>query len=215
MSTLTKIGLGMVGLLKPRPAVGQSVKTILLPAPTIDEGISVMQALKKRRSGREFSPAALSRQVLSNLLWAAFGINREESGGRTAPSARNAQEIDVYAALPEGLYRYDPAKHTLIMELPRDIRHLTGMQEFVDEAPVNLVYVADRARMKGGTQDRGEAMARIGAGAIAENVYLFCASAGLAAVARALIDHTTLSRAMKLGPDQIIMLTQTIGYPVA
>jgi len=111
-----------------------------------------MDALARRRSSREFSSAELPRQLLSNLLWAAFGINRAETNGRTAPSARDAQEIDVYAALPGGVYIYDAFAHSLSLVAAIDARNVTGYQDFVDEAALGLVYVADHAHTGGYTE---------------------------------------------------------------
>ena len=105
-----------------------------------------MEALEKRHSSREFAADALPLPLLSNLLWAAYGVNRAD-GGRTAPSALNAQEIDVYVALPEGAYLYDHEAHALNLVVRSDLRRVTGYQDFVDEAPLDLVYVADHARM--------------------------------------------------------------------
>jgi SagB-type dehydrogenase family enzyme len=152
--------------------------------------------------------------TLGNLLWACFGINRED-GSRTAPSAHNWQEIDIYAALPEGLYVYDAKAHALELIAALDLRAATGMQDFVATAPLNLVYVADLARMN--VQDRREQRFYFAAdaGFIAQNVYLFCASEGIATVVRGLIDRLALATAMRLRPDQRIILAQTVGYPLA
>ena len=106
-----------------------------------------MQALARRRSSREFARKPLPLPVLSSLLWAAFGVNRR-GGGRTAPSALDAQEIDVYVALPDGAYRYDAKAHSLRLVAASDLRRVTGYQDFVDQAPLDLVYVADHRRMR-------------------------------------------------------------------
>jgi len=188
-------------------------KPVPLSKPQTGGGKPLMQALKDRNSSRSFRAEKLPLQVLSNLLWAASGINRPDSGKRTAPSARNWQEIDIYVAFAEGLYLYEAKGHLLQPVLPDDIRGLTGVQAFVKEAPVNLVYVADTSRMSGASPEDRDLYAGADTGFISENVYLFCASEGLATVVRGSIDRPTLARAMKLRPDQKIMLGQTIGYP--
>jgi SagB-type dehydrogenase family enzyme len=171
-----------------------------------------MQALKDRHSTREFSRQKLSPQVLSNLLWAAFGVNRPD-GRRTAPSAMNWQEVDIYVATEEGLYVYDAKANALNTVSTQDVRAATGTQDFVKDAPANLVYVADLA--KTGRARGEEQTLYLGAdtGFIAQNVYLFCASEGLAAVVRGSVDRAVLAKAMKLRPEQKIILTQTVGYP--
>ena len=213
MNTLTKMALGFMGRLRPKPGKNGATEVIALPPPESQGSMPLMDALHQRHSTREFRTDPLPPQVLSNLLWSAFGINRPDSGGRTAPSAINAQEIDVYAAMASGLYRYDPEAHALNLISPEDVRRVTGYQEFVDLAPVDLVYVADWARMKMTPAAQRQVLSAAGAGAIAENVYLYCASAGLAAVVRALIDREALARAVGLTADQHIVLAQTVGYP--
>jgi SagB-type dehydrogenase family enzyme len=214
MSTLTKFALGVMGRLRPRPARGDARATIKLPSPDKRGGLPLMQALAKRRSSREFQRKPLPLPVLSSLLWAAFGVNRR-GGGRTAPSALDAQEIDVYVALPEGAYRYDAKAHALRLVAASDLRRVTGYQDFVDEAPLDLVYVADHARMRLVPVSQRESYASAAAGAIAQNVYLFAASAGLATVIRAWIDRSAIADALGLTHDQHVVLSQTLGYPRA
>lgn len=215
MNTLTKLALGLMGQLRPQPAAGHAGHSITLPAPRRRGGLPLMEALWRRQSQREFSPRALRRQLLSDLLWAAAGINRPGLGGRTAPSALNAQEVLLYVAMPQGLYRYEPAAHTLQRVAAADVRRVTGYQDFVDTAPLDLIFVADHDRMKLVPAAQREAFAFAAAGAMAQNVYLFCASAGLATVIRAWFDHRALSQAMGLGPDQQLLLSQTVGTPAA
>lgn len=206
--------LGLVmGLLMSSLAVGQSLSEIVLPAPDTSGGMPLMAALKARQSTREFSADSLPLAVLSNLLWAADGINRVESGKRTAPSTMNWQEIDVFVALRQGTYRYDAQKHALAPVLAEDIRSQTGMQPFVSEAPVNLVYIADYARVSRVPDSLVDAYSIADAAFIAQNVYLFCASEGLAAVVRASVDGNALARTLKLRPEQHVVLAQTVGYP--
>jgi len=194
-------------------AAAQESQAIRLPPPQTEIGRPLMQALALRHSTRSFAPRPLELQELSNLLWAADGINRPESGGRTAPSARGWHEIDVYVALPEALYRYDPATHTLMPVVARDLRPLTGVQPFVATAPLDLVYVADRSRQGDASDEVKERYNWANTGFIAQNVYLYCASQGLVAVVRAMIDRPALAAAMGLGPEQHIILAQTVGHP--
>jgi SagB-type dehydrogenase family enzyme len=200
-------------VLIPTLTLAQELSPVNLPAPQTDGGKPLMQALKDRHSTREFSSEKLPAQVLSNLLWAAFGINRPETGKRTAPSAMNWQEIDVYVATADGLYVYDAKGNKLNPVLAQDVRGAAGVQAFVKDAPLNLVYVADLDKTgKGSAEDRNFYTAA-DVGFIAENVYLFCASEGLAAVVRGGVDRPTLSKLMKLRPEQKILLAQTVGYP--
>ena len=192
---------------------GEAPKTKQLMSPQTDGGRPLMQALKARNSSRSFSSEKLPIQVLSNLLWAAFGINRTDSGKRTAPSAMNSQEIDIYVAAADGLYVYDAKAQLLRQVLSEDVRALTGRQLFVAEAPVNLIYVADYSRMTRASQEDRDLYSAADTGFISENVYLFCASEGLSTVVRGSIDRAALAKAMKLRPDQKIILAQTVGYP--
>jgi len=196
----------------PWQAAGQeSLQTVQLPRPDTTGGKPLMQVLKDRRTSRSFAAKELPDQILSNLLWAAFGINRPD-GRRTAPSARNWQEIEIYVALPGGLFLYEAQAHALRQVLQTDIRSKTGTQDFVGEAPLNLVYVADEGKAK--TQPGDEGLLYMGAdcGFIAQNVYLYCASEGLGTVVRGLVDREELASVMKLRPDQRILLAQTVGY---
>jgi len=191
----------------------EDIKDIQLPSPQTDGGKPLMQALKDRKSAREFSSKELSLQVISDMLWAANGINRPDSGYRTAPSARNMQEIDVYVATSDGLYLFEPKKNLLIPIVAEDIRAITGKQPFVKDAPVNLIYVANLSKMKNMSTSDMDFYAATDTGFVSENVYLFCASRGLATVVRGLIDRKALAEAMRLRPDQKIILAQTVGYP--
>jgi hypothetical protein len=212
---MIRASIGLVGwcLLVVAPARPQELQPIQLPPPQTEIGKPLMQALKLRQSARSFDARPLELQELSSLLWAADGINRPESGGRTAPSARGWHEIDIYVALPEALYLYDPPTHVLTPVVAGDLRGLTGTQDFVAGAPLNLVYVADRSRQGNASEQDKELYNYANTGFIAQNVYLYCASQGLAAVVRALIDRPALAQAMKLRPEQRIILAQTVGYP--
>ena len=213
MNTLTKLALGLMGRVKPRPARGPSLGLMWLPTPRLSGGLPLMQALARRESRREFSTEPLDEELLSDLLWAACGINRAELGGRTAPSAMNAQEVLVHVALPSGLFVYDPKAHALERLADADVRPVTGYQDFVDEAALDLIYVADHARMSLVPAAQREAYAFAAAGAMAQNVYLFCASAGLATVVRGWFDARALGQAMVLAEDHQLLLTQTVGFP--
>jgi SagB-type dehydrogenase family enzyme len=202
------------GLEREREGRTMSRRAIALPAPRTSGGKPLMQALKERRSSREFSGEPLAPELLSGLLWAAFGVNRPETRGRTAPSAHDWEEIDVYAATADGLYVYDSGAHALREVLARDVRAATGTQDYVAQAPVDLVYVADLSRMAQATAEDKARYSGPDAGFIAQNVYLFCASEGLATVVRGLVDRPALARLMGLAPDQQIILAQSVGYPM-
>jgi SagB-type dehydrogenase family enzyme len=189
-----------------------AVKSIELPKPKMEGGKPLMEALKERKTSRDFSSEKLPLQVLSNMLWAANGINRPD-GKRTAPTAMNKQEIDVYVAMADGLYLYDAKTNTLVGVLAGDIREATGKQPFVKNAPVNLIFVADFAKMGDMPEDQKVFYSATDTGYISQNVYLFCASEGLATVVRGMVDKPALAATMKLRSDQKIILAQTVGYP--
>lgn len=206
------LGLALVSA-GPMIISAQELTPIPLLKPQTDGGRPLMQVLRDRKTSRAFSPEKLPAQVLSNLLWAAFGINRPDSGRRTAPSALNWQEIDLYVATSQGLYLYDAKEHQLKPLRSGDIRSLTGRQAYVKEAPVSIVYVADLWKMGKATQEEKEIYAAADTGFVAQNVYLYCASEGLAVGVRALIDRPALAKEMNLRPDQKITLAQSVGYP--
>jgi SagB-type dehydrogenase family enzyme len=173
-----------------------------------------MEVLKDRKTIRSFSQKELPLQELSNLLWAAFGVNRPGEGKRTAPSAMNKQEIDIYVAKKDGLYLYDANKNVLQKIHGDDIRAATGGQDYVGAAPVNLLFVADYSKFGDIPKENKDLFSAADVGFIAQNVYLYCASEGLGAVVRALIDREKLGELMKLKENQKIILAQTVGYPV-
>ncbi|MGO9139251.1 MAG: SagB/ThcOx family dehydrogenase [Syntrophales bacterium] len=197
-------------LAMPDITMAQEQKSIQLTKPQI-AGNPLMEVLAKRSSSREFSAEALPENILSNMLWAAAGINRPDLGKRTAPTAMNKQEIDVYVVTASGIYLYEAKSHSLTMIVAGDMRGLTGKQDYVKGAAVNLIYVADFSRMSSAADK--ELYAAADTGFISENVYLYCASAGLVTVVRAYIDKPALAKAMKLRPDQKIILAQSVGYP--
>lgn len=198
----------------PAIARAQELEPRALPAPRREGGLPLMAALNLRHSTREYSDRALPVQTLSDLLWAAFGINRP-SGDRTAPYWRHVMVIDVYAAMADGVWVYDPKAHSLLPYLKGDIRAQTGMQDFVAVAPLNLVYVAHGERMTDISPEDRRLYASVDAGFIGQNVYLFCASEGLATVFRGAVDYPKLTRALKLPDQQFVTFAQTVGYPRA
>jgi nitroreductase len=194
--------------------LAQSPQPIDLPAPRNEGGMPLLAALKLRHSTRAFSPRVLPAQTLSDLLWAAFGVNRP-SGDRTAPYWRHIMVIDIYAATAEGVWLYEPKAHRLLPHLPHDIRATTGTQDFVATAPLNLVYVAHGERMVGVAPVERRLYASVDTGFIGQNVYLFCASEGLATVFRGAVDYPKLERALALPDQQFVTFAQSVGYPNA
>ena len=187
-------------------------KAIVLQPPRSQGGKPLIEALALRRSTREYAARPLPPQVLSDLLWAAFGVNRP-SGDRTAPYWRHIMVIDVYVALADGVWLYEPKQHALLPHLRADIRTQTGQQDFVGAAPLNLVYVAHGERMQDIAPQERRLYASVDTGFIGQNVYLFCASEGLATVFRGAVDYAKLDRTMQLGKDQFVTFAQTVGYP--
>ncbi len=190
--------------------LAQDLQPVALPKPQMDGGRPLMQVLRDRTSQRAFAPDPLPPQVLSNLLWAAWGVNRPDAGKRTAPSAMNKQAMDVYVALADGIYLYDAAGNRLNPVARGDLRAQTGMQPFVATAPVNLIYVSGK---QGGSAEDQLIYGGAQAGFISENVYLFCASEGLATVVRGSVNREPLAKTLGLAPGQKIILVQTVGYP--
>jgi len=205
-------GAALSGTATAAPASAEGAVT--LPVPQNSGGMPLMAALKRRHSTREYSEQALTEQTLSDLLWAAFGINRP-SGDRTAPYWRHIMVIDVYVAKNDGVWLYEPQTHALRRYLPDDIRAQTGLQDFVGKAPVNLVYVAHGERMTDITPQERRLYASVDTGFIGQNVYLFCASAGLGSVFRGAVDYQSLDRLLKLPEGQFVTFAQTVGYPRA
>lgn len=200
----------------PSYSLAQGGDVIKLPPPQTEGGMPLMQALKLRQSTRGgFGPdVKLSMQVLSNLLWAADGVNRT-GGHRTAPSAADWQNIDIYVTAADGLFLYDPIKHELKVLGKEDIRAVAGQQDFVKTAPLNLIYVADMARAKFGgktMKEVEETWSYANVGFIAQNVYLYCASEGLACIVRAMADKDAIAKALNLRPDQKFILAQTVAH---
>jgi SagB-type dehydrogenase family enzyme len=191
----------------------QNPKSIQLPSPQTEIGKPLMQALKLRQSSRNFDSKPLPLQELSNLLWAAYGINRPESGKRTAPSAMNWQEVDVYVFIAKGTFLYNAGTNSLELVNLNDLREETGRQGFVADAPLNLLYVVDEKRTSRANEEDRIRWTNVDVGFIAQNVYLYCASQGLAVVVRGMINRDALIKELKLRPEQKIILAQTVGYP--
>jgi nitroreductase len=185
-----------------------------LPPPRPTGGKPLIDALQLRRSTREYADRPLPPQVLSDLLWAGFGVNRP-SGDRTAPYWRHVMVIDVYAALADGVWLYNPKQHRLEQSLDTDIRSQTGTQDFVGTAPLNLVYVAHGERMQDISPEERRLYASVDVGFIGQNVYLFCASEGLATVFRGSVDTKKLGATLQLGDGQFVTFAQSVGYPRA
>jgi Nitroreductase family len=191
-----------------------------LPKPQTQGGSPLMQALANRQTNRNISREQLLPQMLSNLLWAAWGVNRPAIRGRTAPSAMNLQEMDLYVFLEKGVYRFDALSHSLQPVLAGDHRAQTGKQAGVGQAPVSLVFVADLEKYATGRAGRLAAepalqMAYSNAhcGFIAQNVYLYAASEGLASWFRAMVDAPALATLLNLRPAQKVLYSQGVGYP--
>ena len=205
-------------------AFGQDLKPIMLPKPEKDGGMSVLAALQLRKTTRNISSKELPLKTLSTLLWAAFGINRKTAAfgkpGRTAPSASNSQEIDLYVALPKGVYIYDAVHHQLTPVAAGDYRYRAGRRG-AENAPVNIFYVVDRRKYDLGPQqpDRSIGDPEVqrsyyytDTGFIAQNVYLFAASQGLAAWFHN-CDRQNTVKEFKLRPEQSVLFAQSVGYP--
>lgn len=185
---------------------------IQLSKPDMTSGKLLMAALNERSSHREFTETELSPAHLSGLLWAACGINRPESGKRTAPSAMNWQDVQVYVFLKSGIYLYIEKEHKLALIKTGDFRSDAGQQDFVGTAPVNLIYVSDYRRMTKASEEDKEFYSGINTGFISQNVYLYCASEGLNTVIRAYVDREALHQLMGLKPGQHVVAGQTVGY---
>jgi len=190
----------------------QEVKPWTLPPPRSTGGGPLMEVLKSRHSTREYSDRPLPPQILSDLLWSAFGINRP-NGDRTAPYWRHVMVIDVYAAMKDGVWLYEPKTHALLPYLAEDIRAQTGTQDFVASAPLNLIYVAHGERMLDVSAEDRRLYASVDAAFIGQNVYLLCSSEGLATVFRGALDGAKLGKTMKLPEQQFVTFSQTVGYP--
>jgi nitroreductase len=218
MTTRRDVNIGILSTIAAAaaPAAGfaQSVQAIHLPPPVTEGGASLMQALKDRRSVRDYADHPLPNDVLSNLLWAAWGVNRPAVDGRTTPRWRGIYALDIYLVGADGVWLYEPKSHRLNFHLAGDLRaQTTSGQDFVATAPLNLVYVYDIGKMLGAGEAEKTAAAAATAAMAAQNVYLYCAAAGLATVFRQSVPGEKLAKALKLPSGKIIQFAQTIGYP--
>lgn len=192
--------------------LSQTGEIVELPAPDKSGGMPLLEAMNNRSSSRTFSSVDVSEKHLSNLLWAAFGVNRED-GRRTAPSARNWQQTDIYLIMKDGWYLFQPEDHSLLKLGSEDLREYAGTQDYPETAPLNLIYVSDHEKMTGASPENREFHSATDVGFISQNVYLYCASEGLSTVVRGLVDRDRLHEVLKLGPSQHVILGQTVGYP--
>ncbi|MDR2041599.1 MAG: SagB/ThcOx family dehydrogenase [Tannerella sp.] len=206
----------MIGWICCLMAVGmsaQELQEIKLKAPDKTRGSATMKALADRHSEREYSMQELGLQDLSDLLWAANGVNRPD-GKRTAPSAMNRQEIDVYAVRADGAYLYDAQAHSLKPVAAGDYRGaVAGSQDFAKIAPVCLVTVINLDKLGDPKAEQTKLMGAVDAGIVTQNINLFCAAAGLSTVPRASMDRDELRRALKLNDNQFPIMNNPIGYP--
>lgn len=186
-------------------------KDIVLEQVDHSKGKPLMQTLKDRRSAKEFADRSLDMPTLSELLWAAGGITRED-GRRTNPTAMNSQEIDIYVFMKEGVYLYDAKENTLKFVLKGDKRAETGKQDYVASAAVNLVYVSNLDKMKGEDANQKMLMSAIDLGHISQSVYLYCASAELSCVVRGYVDGAAVSKLLNLQESAKVIISQSVGY---
>ena len=188
-------------------------KVIRLPKPNLNRNSEVMEAFANRHSTREYAAKALTLTDLSDLLWAANGINRPEEGKRTAPSAMNKQDVDVYVVLPEGTYLYDAKAHQLNLVAEGDHRGaVAGGQAFVKSAPVSLLLVSDLSRLGDAKNTHTQLMGAVDAGIVSQNISLFCSAAKLATVPRASMDTAKLKSVLKLTDTQLPLMNHPVGY---
>jgi SagB-type dehydrogenase family enzyme len=208
---LTVLFLVVTGLIP--VASCQDTGNITLPTPDQSGGKPLMQCLMERQSNREFSSKELTLQELSNLLWAAYGINRLDEGKHTTPTSMNTQNMEVYVVMPAGIYKYEEKENNLKLIASGNFMKLTGKQDFVENAALNVVIVSDFEKLGNKMSDIDKNLnSGIHAGAIMQNIYLYCASTGLNTVTRRYFEPVELGKVMKLGEKQIIMLCQTVGH---
>lgn len=207
--TAAVCGLALVsGSAQAQPVVeGERIE---LPTPRKTGGMPLLDALSTRKTTRVYSSRMLDAQMLSSLLWAAFGISRED-GRRTAPSALNSQEIQIYVILEGGIYVYEPKEHALERKLEGDFRKLAGTQSYAQSVPVSFVYVADLEKSLT-SPESSESYACVDCGFIGQNVYLYAAANGLSSAFRGSIDRSAIAETLKLKASQRVLYGQSIGY---
>jgi len=208
----TRVILLLAGLLSLLNVKAQVLETITLPTAQKTGGMPLMEAFQLRKSQRSFSSKELTTQQISNLLWSAYGINRPE-GFRTVPAAKNWFEYDIYLLKSDGWFLYEVRKHALLKMGNEDLRIFGGTQDFVKAAPVILVYVADFGRMNDTTDELRKFFSAVDVGYISQNVYLWCASEGLATIILGQVDKIKVREVLKLRPDQQVILSQPVAFP--
>ncbi len=191
----------------------QALEPIKLTPPDLSQSKPLLQVLQERKSTKAFDTKPVSNKTLSNLLWAAYGINRPDSGKRTIATASNCQDMDVYVVFAHGVYVYQGQDHSLKPVLAKDVRPLAATQAYAQKAPIQLVYVSDYKKMDDRFAAKKPIYSAFHAGSISQNVYLYCASAGLGAVVRDGVNREALAKALKLSDSQVIVMAQTVGYP--
>jgi SagB-type dehydrogenase family enzyme len=189
------------------------LKPIKLNPPSKDRGFTVMKSLSVRASAREYSDKSINLQDLSDLLWAANGINRPDKGLRTASSGMNAQDIDIYVILENGAYLYNAQNNSLEPVNSGDFRSQIAGQSYVKTAPVNLLLVSDMSRFKRGDDESKLVMAALDAGIVSQNISLYCASVGLVTVPRVGVEIKKMEDILKLKKSQRIFMNHPVGYP--
>ncbi len=192
--------------------LAQDMQVIPLPKPNKERGTSVMKALSDRQSSRTFADVKLRDQDLSDLLWAANGINRPESGKRTAPSGLNKQEIELFVIMKDGAYYYDYKSHLLMLVSAKDLRsEVAGRQEAFKEAPLFVLIVANMA-LVGHNDERSRLYAGVDAGIVCQNINIFCSAVGLGTVPRATMESEKLRKELNLTPDHLLLMNNPVGY---
>ncbi|MBR5844010.1 MAG: SagB/ThcOx family dehydrogenase [Bacteroidaceae bacterium] len=185
--------------------MGAMSQVINLPAPALSDTATLKYALENRHSTREYSAKKLNRQEIANILWAGWGYNRKDK--RTAPSAIDRQEITLYVCTQEGVYMYDAENNRLETISNKNIMKLCGKQPFVETAAANIIYVCNKA------VSVNAEMTGVCCGAISQNIALYCATKNIGNVVRASFDNDILRQQLKLSGDNVVVLTQSIGYP--
>jgi nitroreductase len=217
MTTRRQVNVGILSgvavVAATKAGFAEKPQAIELPSPVLEGGKTMRQALKDRESIRDYADRALPKEVLSNLLWAAWGVNRPHDDGRTAPRWRGVYALDVYLTMADGVWRYEPMSHKLLFHMAGDLRgQTTTGQSFVATAPLNLVYAFDLSKLSG-TETEKTAAAAACVAMVGQNVYLSCAAEGLATVFRESVPGEKLARTLQLPAAQIIQFAQTVGYP--
>ncbi len=208
-----KVKIIILLLLSAIVSIAQPEKVISLNPPDLTIGSNTMKTFSDRASVREFDSTMLNIQDLSNLLWAANGVNRKESGKRTAPSAQNAQDIDIYVCMKTGIYFYDGQKHLLNLVAEGDYRKFTEWKkEATTLAPVICLMVSDISRFKFGPDSLKTVWGAIDAGIVSQNICIFCAAVGLSTRPRAGMNQEKLREVLKLKDSQLLLMNNPVSY---